>query len=266
MDAKLKGKTALVTGGCSGIGRQIARALAEEGVAVAIADLKPDPTMVEEFTQWGVPCHLIPCDVSVEKNVNAMVSEAIAKLGKLDFYINNAAAALHQPATKITTEAWHTVLNTNLAACVWGCREASRHMIARGGGGILIVGSTSIYTPGPAETVYRISKLGLKSLSQSLAIELAPFHIRVNLLVPGHYQTRLTAGIPPEIEAKLIQQIPLRRFGNLRECGCAAVMLLSDELSGYTTGAELVVDGGLHLRTLHFLSDEKLAALNQAEA
>ncbi len=155
------------------------------------------------------------------------------------------------------------MLDTNLSSCLWACREVARHFISRGGGSILIVGSTSMYTPGPTETVYRITKFGLKSLAQSQAVELAPYGIRVNLLVPGHYRTRLTQGIPAAVEAKLKGQIPLRRFGDTSDCGNAAVFLLSDALSAYTTGAELVVDGGLALRPLFFGGDDDLERLNR---
>jgi 3-oxoacyl-[acyl-carrier protein] reductase len=98
---------------------------------------------------------------------------------------------------------------------------------------------------------------------ESLSTELAPFGIRVNLLVPGHYPTRLTAGITETQEQNLKGEIPLRRFGKPEELGPAAVLLLSDKLSAYTTGSQLVVDGGLHLRPLRFNSDEELRALNE---
>jgi len=266
MDAKLRDKTALVTGGTGGIGRQIALSLAEEGAQIAIVDRKYDRAAVEEIGAHGVRVVGLEADVSREADVVRMVEQTLGELGRIDLYVNNAATAEHQPVTKISAETWQRVLNTNLAACLWGCREVSRHMIARRQGSILIVGSTSIYTPGPGETAYRITKAGLKSLNQSLAVELAPFQIRVNLLVPGHYRTKLTAGTPPEIEERLRREIPLRRFGRLLDCGHAAIMLLSDALSGYITGAELVVDGGLHLRPLNFLSDEELSRMNLGQA
>jgi NAD(P)-dependent dehydrogenase (short-subunit alcohol dehydrogenase family) len=102
----------------------------------------------------------------------------------------------------------------------------------------------------------------LKAIVQNLAVELAPHGIRANLLVPGHYQTKLTANIPAETEQKLRQQIPLRRFGHTDECGSAALFLLSDTTAGYITGAELIVDGGLSLRPMFFESDEELKTLN----
>ncbi len=265
MDAKLKDKTALITGGSSGIGRQIALSLAEEGVHIAFASRNPSPQVLDELRARGVRAMSIAADVSREADVVRMVHQAVKEFGRLDLYVNNAAMAEHQPVTKITTTAWRKLLDTNLSACLWACREVARHMITRRQGSILIVGSTAMYTPAPRETLYRITKYGLKSLTESLAIELAPFNIRVNLLVPGHYRTRLTAGIAPDIEERLKREIPLRRFGHLPECGHAAVMLLSDALSGYTTGAELVVDGGLSLRSLNFNSEEELARMNLVE-
>jgi NAD(P)-dependent dehydrogenase (short-subunit alcohol dehydrogenase family) len=266
MNAQLKDKTALVTGGTSGIGFHIALALAAEGVHVAIASRRPEPSAMEALRVHGMRAQWIEADVSREDDVVRMVDTAVTAWGHLDLYVNNAAVAQHQPLTQITTAAWQTVLSTNLSGCLWACRQVAKHMLERRQGSILIVGSTAIYTPAYREIVYRITKTGLKSLMEGLALELAPYGIRVNLLVPGHYRTRLTSGIPKQIEERLIQEIPLRRFGHLPECGSAAVMLLSDALSGYTTGAELIVDGGLHLRPLNFLSDEELQRLNSSRA
>lgn len=262
MEAKLKGKTALITAGSTGIGLAIALELASEGVDIAVASRNPDASAVEQIRQKGVRVLALQVDVSQEQQVVEMTGSVIREFGQLDFYINNAAVALHEPITRITTENWMRTLNTNLSGCLWGVREASQHMAARRCGSILIVGSTSMYTPGITETAYRTTKTGLKVIMENAALELAPYGIRVNLLVPGHYRTRLTEGIPPEIEQRLLKEIPLRRFGNLDACGKAAVMLLSDELSPYTTGAELILDGGLHLRTINFRTDEELAALN----
>jgi glucose 1-dehydrogenase len=263
MDAGLMEKTALVTGGTSGIGLAIAKALAEEGVRVAVASRQADSKIAEMLSRLsGSEALAVSADVSREEDVVRMVAETIERFGRLDLFVNNAAQAKHQPVTKIDAATYRTVLDTNLSACVWACREVSRHMISRGSGSILVVGSTSMYTPGPSETVYRISKYGLKSIAQSLAVELAPHGIRVNLLVPGHYRTRMTAGIPTHIENRLKQEIPLCRFGETSECGSAAVFLLSDALSGYTTGAELRVDGGLSLRPLYFGTDVELRDMN----
>ncbi len=262
MDAILNGKNALITGGSSGIGRGIASALAAEGVNLAIASRNPDPEAIDQLRATGVECLRIEADVSKEQDVVRMVREAIAGFGHLDFYVNNAAWTWHQPVTKIDSAAWHSTLDTNLSGAMWACREVARHMIARRGGSIAIIGSTSRFFPAYAETSYRISKMGLKMLMENLAIELAPHGIRVNMVTPGHFPTRMTGQIPEATEETLKGLIPLHRFGDTIEIGKAVAFLLSDSLSGYTTGADLVVDGGLTMNPLRLLSEDEIANLN----
>jgi NAD(P)-dependent dehydrogenase (short-subunit alcohol dehydrogenase family) len=266
MNAGLRGKSALVTGAVSGIGRAISLALAREGVDVAMVDLRADPDLAGEMRALGVKPLSLVADVSEEGALAGAVSEALATFEKLDLYVNNAAGAWHQPFTRITTEAWLKTLNTNLTACMWGCREVSRHMVSRRQGSILIVGSTAQFNPGYAEGAYNASKLALRSLCGTLAIEMAPHGIRVNLLVPGHHLTGLTSRIAEAVSERVRAEIPLRRFGDVEACGTAAVFLLSDELSPYTTGAELVVDGGLHLRPLRTYQEAEVASMNLADS
>jgi NAD(P)-dependent dehydrogenase (short-subunit alcohol dehydrogenase family) len=266
LDSGLAGKTCLITGGSTGIGLGISRALAREGVHLAVASRNPDPEAMEELSKLsGGHAIAIKADVSSEEGAVGMVNEALERLGRINLFVNNSARAWHQPITKITSEAFYNTINTNLTSCVWASREVSKHMIARGSGSILVVNSTVRFVPAYRESSYRISKMGLKMLMETLAIELAPFGIRVNLLTPGHYPTRLTSGIPAHIEAKLKAEIPLRRFGNPDECGASAVLLLSDRLSGYTTGTDITIDGGLALRPLSLLTDEEILKLNITE-
>lgn len=263
MDTGLAGHTALITGGGSGIGKGVATVLAEEGVDVAIASRDPDPLAADELRAKGVKCVRITADVSNESEVERMVVQAIEELGHLDIYVNNAAWAWHQPVTKIDSQSWYKTLDTNLSACVWACREVCRHMMERGTGNVVIIGSTARFNPAYCETAYRISKMGLRMYMQNLAIEMAPYGIRVNMVTPGHFQTRMTAGIPRHVEDRLHHIIPAHRFGNPMEIGHAVAMLASDRLSGYTYGADLVVDGGLTLRPLPLLSEEEIVALNR---
>ncbi|MDO8685143.1 MAG: SDR family oxidoreductase, partial [Clostridiales bacterium] len=116
--------------------------------------------------------------------------------------------------------------------------------------------------PAYMETSYHISKIGLRKYMQNLAIEMAPYGIRVNMVTPGHFKTRMTGNIPETIENKLKEVIPAHRFGNTIEVGYAAALLLSDRLSGYTYGADLVIDGGLTLRPLLFYSEDEIEKLN----
>ena len=217
MESGLRGKNALITGGGSGIGRAIARALAAEGVNIAIGSNRTEDEALSEIESHGVRALHLHADVSIEAEVMRMVDGAIRGLGSIDLYINNAATAQHQPITQLTTDAWQRTIDTNLSACLWACREVCRHMIARGGGSILIIGSTAQFNQAYGEAAYHISKTGLRVFKNTLAIEMAPHGIRVNLLAPGHFVTPLTASISEENASILRGQIPLRRFGNTQE-------------------------------------------------
>ncbi len=268
MDLGLKGKTALITGGGGGIGRGIALALAQEGVDVAIASRNPEPATVVGIEALGVRALRLCIDVSQEAEVVKMVAQTVATFGHLDLFVNNSGHHWHEPVTKLTTENWMKTLNTNLSACLWACREVARHMVARHQGSILIVGSTIVFNPGYKESSYRITKTGNKAYAETLALELAPFGIRVNVLTPGVFYTKLASTnldavlADPERKERFLSTIPMRRLGESEECGAAAALLLSDRASPYTTGAELVIDGGFKLRPLTLVTEDEIAQMN----
>ena len=262
MDTGLTGHRALVTGGARGIGFAIASALAREGTHLAVADIEPDPEALAVLEGLSPGVVSIRADVGSEAESVRMVAEAEAGLGSIDLFVSNAGAAWHEPVTKVTAENFYRTLNGNLAGCVWGAREAARRMVARRAGAMLIVGSTVRFCPAYREGVYRASKTGLKAYMETLALELAPFGIRVNMLTPGHYPTRINAGMTEEKARRLRREIPLRRFGSPDELGPAALFLLSDRLSSYVTGAEIVVDGGLALRALAMYSEGEILDWN----
>lgn len=262
MDTGLRNKSCLITGGNSGIGYGIAKVLAQEGVRLFIAARDEHEEEMRSLRSVQPDTQFLQVDVSSETAVVDMVQRAISACDGIDLFVNNAAGAWHEPVTRISADAFRKTIDTNLAACVWAGREISRHMISRRSGSILIVGSTVRVSPAYGEAAYRISKMGLKMYMETLAIELAPHKIRANMITPGHFPTRLTAGLKPEHEPKLKHEIPLRRFGEPSECGYAAAFLLSDRLSSFVTGADLVVDGGLSLRPLALISDEQITDLN----
>jgi NAD(P)-dependent dehydrogenase (short-subunit alcohol dehydrogenase family) len=168
--------------------------------------------------------------------------------------------------SKLTTQGWLNTIHANLSACVWACREVSKHFISQGHGSVLIVGSTCTHSPLYKEASYRASKAALKAYMGVLAAELAPFGIRANMLTPGFFPTRLSAHLARDRkkEKMVLDTIPLRRSGSLEtDIGPAAVLLLSDKLSAYTTGAELVVDGGFSLRPPPYYSDREIRGMNQ---
>ena len=270
MDSGLKGKTALITGGSSGIGLGIARTLAQEGVNLAIASRNPKPEAVKELSDLGIKVVLVKADVSKEDQVINMVDTAIAEIGHLDMYINNAAWTWHEPITKLTTENWMNTINTNLSGCVWACREVSKHMISRKQGSILIIGSTATFNPLYQETSYRVSKTGLKVFMEVLAVELILHGIRVNMIIPGGFDTRMVRENNffsarterGKVDDMLMSEVPIHRLGFPEEVGPTAALLLSDKLSGYTVGETVVIDGGVKLRPLPFYTDDEIKKMN----
>lgn len=267
MDLGLRGQTALITGGGRGIGRGIALSLAAEGVDVAIAGRNPESATEAELRASGGRVVSIAVDVSRKREVVRMVETAIGELGHLDLFVNNAGGHWHEPVTRLTEQNVNHTLDTNLKACMWACREVARHMVERRRGSILIVASTIQFNPAYGESAYRISKVGLRAFAETLALELGPLGIRVNSLSPGLFPTRLGANLEravadSELGPSLLRSIPLRRLGEPVECGPAAAMLLSDRVAGYITGADLVVDGGFHLRPLVLMTEDEILSMN----
>ena len=267
MDLGLSGKTALVTGGGRGIGRAIAMALAREGVHVAVAGRQPEPETIGDLRGLGVRAMGIVADVSSETAVEHMVATAIDGLGGLDLYVNNAGSHWHEPVTRLTRENVQRTMETNLFAAMWASRTIARHMVERGSGSILLVASTIAFNPAYGETAYRVSKVGLRAFAETLALELGPHAIRVNVLSPGLIRTRLAAGLDealahPDVGPPLMRDLPLRRIGEPDDCGNAAAFLLSDRVASYITGADIVVDGGFHLRPLRLVPEERVLTMN----
>ena len=265
MELQLRGQTALITGGASGIGLGIARVLAREGMDLAVASRNPDPAAVADLRGTGVRVESLAFDVAREDQATAMVDEAVRLFGRLDAYVNNAAWAWHEPVTRLTSQAWNDTLSTNLTGAMWACRAAARHMVANRRGTMVLISSTAKLVTGYGETAYRVSKLGLNALMQSLCVELAPYGIRVNMVTPGHFVTRLTGWdrLNRELVEKFRDQyIPLQRFGDVEQVGAAVALLLSDAVSGYTTGADMVIDGGLQHAPVKVLDDDAIRAMN----
>ncbi|MCL4418097.1 MAG: SDR family oxidoreductase [Actinobacteria bacterium] len=263
MDTELKGKNVLITGGASGIGLGISKVLAKEGMNIAIASRNPDPAVKAQLESYGIKCILLFADLSKEDGVEKMVNEAISGLGHLDAYVNNAAGTWHESITKITLKGWQNTIDTNLKSCIFACKEITKHMIARGkGGNIIIIGSTVRFFPAFKETSYRISKVGLKIFMEQLTVEMAPHGIRVNMVTPGHFITKLTSSISPEAVKKIQDITPGGRTGDPIEIGNAVAFLLSEALSGFTYGADLVIDGGLTLHPLLPPDAQKIRELN----
>ena len=250
LDTGLDGKVALVTGAASGIGQAVSVALAREGAHLVVADRQSCCETMALLSAVSNNGFAIDVDVSDRDQVMNMVERTVDARGRLDLYVNNAASALHQAIVELQPATWYANLETNLAACAWACSAVGASVVSQRSGAILIVGSTSTFTPRATEAAYRVSKTGLNALMEVLAIELAPVGVRVNMLTPGSFLTGLTRDMTDSNRLALEVEIPLSRSAEPDELAATALLLLSDRLSPYTTGANFVVDGGIHLRPI----------------
>jgi len=242
---RLKGKTAIVTGGASGFGAGIARKFAAEGAQVLVADLDIKGAQVIA-TEIGGIAQL--CNVSDWDSVLAMKNTALSALGHLDILVNNAGAT-HLPMAleDVTTADFEKVYNVNIKSVYLTAQAFVPHFKERGCGAILNVASTGGVSPRPRLTWYNASKGWIITATKGMAVELAPSGIRVNAINPVAGETPLLKSFmgedTPEIRAKFLSTIPLGRFSTPEDMGNAACFLCSDEAS-MITGVALEVDGG----------------------
>jgi NAD(P)-dependent dehydrogenase (short-subunit alcohol dehydrogenase family) len=245
----LAGQVGIVTGGGQGLGRTFCHAFAEAGADVVVAEINPEtgPRTVAEVEALGQRAHFIETDVRDRASVAAMVDEAVATFGKIDFLMNNAGIVQHREAEKVEEEDWRDVLDVNLTGLFFCCQAVGRHMIERQRGCIINIASMSglIVNYPQCQASYNASKAAVIQLTKSLAAEWAPYHIRVNAIAPGYMNTAMARPFfeDPDYGGVWIEAIPMKRPGEPEELGPAAVFLAS-EASSYVTGETLVVDGG----------------------
>ena len=271
MDLELNGKNALVTGGERGIGRDICLSLAREGVDIAYCDIhieKGDSSTQEMVRNLGRKAFVKEIDVSVEEQVVQFVQDAIRELGCIDIFVSNAGIIEWEPVTKITLECWNRILAVNLTGAMLCAREVARHMVERRKGVMLFTSSTIQFNPAYKEAAYRVSKSGVQAFAETAAIELAPYGIRVNTVSPGLINSPNWAkGILPKAANNtqtgeaFMGNIPLGRLGLPSDVGSAYAFLASDKAS-FSTGANIVLDGGFTLRPLVLVTSEEIRNMN----
>ena len=246
----LSNRKALVTGGGRGIGRSISLRLAREGCSVVINYVKNRQKAEEtakEIKKSGHPVHVVRADVAKTGDAKRLIENAYEKLGGLDLLVNNAAVSFFQAWDEISEETWDRTIDTNLKGAFFCSKYAAEKMIASGNGGSIVNISSTNGRVAEADVLhYNASKGGLEMLTKSLAIELAPYGIRVNAVSPGLIETEHAMAFlkDPAFREHYFHHIPLGRFGSPDECTGAVVFFASED-SSYITGQSLVIDGGL---------------------
>ncbi|HSG42187.1 MAG TPA: SDR family oxidoreductase [Anaerolineales bacterium] len=252
---KLENKIAIITGGSQGIGAGIAQRFAEEGAAVVIADINEEKSkeLTSKLTASGHRAIFVVCDVSDSTQVDNLFSRTLEEFGRLDTLVNNAALTHHPESNKhfleLSTEAWLKALAINLTGMFFCSQRAGRIMVkqvAEGkatGGCIINIGSGGGSRAHRQLLAYDTTKGGIEAATRGMALDLAPWKIRVNTLVPGnvHVKNSLGGAIGPDAAQRTI---PFGRPGSPDELGAAAAFIASDDAL-YMTGQRLIIDGGM---------------------
>jgi len=242
---RLKDKTAIITGGASGFGAGIARKFATEGARIIIADIDSDAA---QAVAGELGCDAIQVDIGEADSVARLATEAQAIFGTPDILINNAGVThLPKPMEEVTEDEFDRVLRVNVKSIYLTARAFLPDMKTRGSGVFINVASTAGVSPRPNLNWYNASKGWVITATKAMAVELAPFGIRVNALNPVAGETPLLKSFmgedTPEMRAKFLATIPLGRFSTPEDMGNAACFLASDEAS-MITGVAMEVDGG----------------------
>jgi len=248
----LSGTTAIITGGYTGLGKQMALALAEAGADIVIAARNLDgctETARDISVSTGVKTHPIKCDVSSPEDVQRMVQETISEFGKIDILVNNAGTALGGLPQEMSLEDWENILKVNLTGTFLCCKEVGKEMINAEYGKIINVSSIMGYqtTHLVSAPSYVASKGGVIALTKDLAVRWVTHNINVNAIAPGWFPTNMTEPVlSPEFMGKgddLLKSIPANRFGGDDDLKGVTVLLAS-RASDYMVGEVVVVDGG----------------------
>jgi len=247
---ELKNKVAIVTGARRGMGRTHALTLAKAGAKVVISDISQEECqkVVDEIKKVGGEGLAVKCDVSNKKEVEEMVKKTIEQFGKVDILVNNAGICQFKPFLELTEEEWDRTLDINLKGYFLCAQAAAKEMAKQKSGVIVNIASIAMGQVGMGFqnlAHYCASKGGIVAMTETLALELAPYNIRVNAISPGAIETPMIDPLKtdPKMMEATLAQIPLHRAGKPEEVS-NLVLFLASEQSSYMTGSTVVIDGG----------------------
>lgn len=241
----MNGKTAIVTGASRGIGKAIARKLAQMGANLVLTGTSSavDETL-KEFQDAGYSAISVKGDVKNPEDVEIIFAKTMESFGRLDILVNNAGITKDTLLIKMSEADWDDVLDTNLKGAFLCTKAAAKIMMKQRSGKIINITSVAGITGNPGQTNYSSSKAGMIGLTKSTAKELAPRGITCNAIAPGAIETRMTEILPEKTKEGYISKIPLGRFGTPEDVANATAFLSSED-ANYITGQVICVDGGL---------------------
>jgi 3-oxoacyl-[acyl-carrier protein] reductase len=246
----LKDKVAIITGARRGMGKSHALTLAKAGAKVVVSDITPEDCqkVADEIKKNKGEAIVLKCDVTKKAEVEKMVKAAVDKWGKVDILVNNAGICQFKPFLELTEEEWDRTLDINLKGYFLCAQATAKEMVKKKSGIIINIASVAMGQQGigfPNIVHYCASKGGIVGMTEALAVELAPYNIRVNAIAPGMIETPMIDSVkqdPKMIEA-MLARVPMHRVGKPEEVSNLVLFLTSDA-SSYMTGSTVVIDGG----------------------